>query len=242
MLMTEKQLRSIIQRLIIEGSESEATEEADRLEIALGDLPEFPMGMISKIDQAVDKDLENMDTGHAGDEGLSLLAGALLSAPIILKCIKWLAKAIGAVLSGGGFLFDYEDNAIIHVFERLEELTHDLYSIVFEAIGAGIYKLVTGEELSEAGRKKAGKIVHFVVLVAVGIWGFTGLLHAMHHHQLWLECGETIVGCIGYGEGTYLMIAIAEFLQGKDITVKEAAEKKEELGLPDAPLGSMSLA
>lgn len=240
MILTERQLRSMVRSLIIEGEESKA--EIEQMEAALESLPEFPMGMLSKIDKAVEEDLEKLDNDHVGDEGVSLIAGALLSAPMILKCIKWIAKGIGAVLSGGGFLFDYEDNAITYALEKLEHMTHDLYAMVFEAIGGAIVKLVTGREPTSSEKKHAGKVLNFVVLICVGIWGFKGLMHALHNHELWLECGETIVGCIGYAEGSMLLVAIADFALAKQISAEDAEEQRKELGLPEIPFNKVNFA
>ena len=240
MLIKETELRSIIRRLILEGEESK--EALGKLEDALEDLPEFPMGMLSKIDKTVDQDLEEMEKGHVGDEGLSLIAGALLSAPMILKCIKWLAKAIGVVLSAGGILFDYEDNAIMYALEKLEHMTHDLYAMVFESIGGAIVKLVTGREPTSSEKKRAGKILNFTVLICVGVWGFKGLMHALHNHDLWLECGETLVGCIGYAEGSMLLIAICDFAQAKQIAAEDAEDQRKELGLPEIPFNKVNFA
>ena len=240
MFLTEGQLRSMIRSLIIEGEEFKA--EIEDMELALEKLPEFPIGMLSKIDKAVEEDLEKLDNGHVGDEGVSLIAGALLSAPMILKCIKWLAKAIGAVLSGGGFLFDYEDNAAIYALERLEHITHDLYEMVFAAIGGAIVKLISGREPTDSEKKHAGKVLNFVLLVCVGIWGFKGLMHAIHSHELWLECGETIVGCIGFAEGSILLVAIADFAMARQISIEDAEERREELGLPQVPFNKVNFA
>ena len=231
----------MIRTLIMENNQVET--EIQEMEVALEDLPEFPTAMLSKIDKAVDHDIEQMENGHAGDEAVgSLIAGAVLSLPIIIKCIKWIAKGIGVILSGGGYFFDYESNFVIDGLQSLEETVHHAYEHVFESIGGAIFKLITQRDPTEAEKKHAGKVLNFAILLCVGIWGFQGLLHALHSHHFWLECGEAFLGCIGYGEGVYLLIMICEFAQGKQITLEDAEQQKEELGFPDTPIGSVNFA
>ena len=215
MLMTESVLRKIIQDVIlIESQENIKGTVSNQIDSSEDMVKDFPMSFISQIKDAVDQDLEG--TQPLGDESvLGLAAGATLAAPIIFKGLKWMSIQIAKALQATGFDVGVtkDDNIAVFVLHKLEKMSHDLFETAFEAIGKQVLRLFIDEPTPEQVHT-AAQVVKFIVLIGVFIWGFSGLMHALHHHQFWMTCGETIVNCIEYGEIMYVLSVIGAISQG----------------------------
>jgi len=215
MLLSESDLRRVIQNVILfEAVENEKKEVDKQMSSVSDNVKDFPMSFISKIEAAVDKDLEESEP--LGDESaLGLAVGASFAAPLIFKGFKLMSIEIAKALKLAGFDVGItkDDNLAVHVFARLEQVSHDLFEAAFEGIGKQVLRLFIDEPTSKQ-IKVAAEVVKFVVLIGVFLWGFTGLMHAMHNHEFWMTCGETIVNCIEYGEIMYILSIIGAMAQG----------------------------
>lgn len=216
MLLTERELRSIVQNAILfESLENTKAQIGAQIDSVADDVKDFPMSFISKIKDAVDKDLEGAEP--LGDESaVGLAVGAAFAAPIIFKGFKWMSLQIAKALRAAGFDVGLtkDDNIAVYVFHRLEKISHDLFETAFEGIAKQVLRLFIDEPTPNQIHTGA-QVVKFVVLLGVFIWGFSGLLHAMQHHEFWMSCGETIVNCIEYGEIMYILSVIGAISQGQ---------------------------
>ena len=219
------ELRSVIKNVILlEATENIKAEIDKQMEVAADTADDFPMSFISKIEAAVDKDLEGAEP--LGDESAAGLAvGAAFAAPMIFKGLKLMSIQIAKALKMAGFDVGVtkDDNIAVHVFASLEKLSHDLLEGAFEGIAKQVLRLFIDDPTPKQVHI-AAQVVKFIVLLGVFIWGFTGLLHAMHNHEFWMTCGETIVNCIEYGEIMYILCVIGAMSQGNYDFEKYAEE------------------
>ena len=224
MLMTESQLRSIVKRLIIleEKQEKEGTENNEDLVSVVEELEEIPGGFFSKLENIVDKDIENAEEQPIGDESLIILAAStLVSGPMILKGIKWMAKKMAAGLQSLGLNDAGEEvwwtGLSIDDPECWYHKWHHFYQDNCEAMGKLILKLFGNSEPTEREITQAGNAVFLSCVIAMGLMSGAGVLHALHDHKLWLTCGETLISCIEYGEIMMLLNTICAVALGQDI-------------------------
>ncbi len=231
MLMTESQLRMIIKKSIIleeKNKKEDAAENNEDLTAVVEELEEMPAGFFSKLETIVDKDVKNAEEQPMGDESLIILAAStLVSGPIIMKGIKWIAKKMAAGLQKLGLNDAGEDvwwtglamddpNCWYHKW-------HHFYQSNCEAMGKLILKLFGNSEPTEREIHQAGNVVFLTCVIVMGIMSGAGVLHALHDHKFWLTCGETLISCIESTEVLMLLSTICAVAMGHDIN-KHAEE------------------
>ena len=224
MLMAESQLRMIIKRSIIleEKNKEAAAENNEGLSDVVEELEEMPAGFFSKLETIVDKDIKNAEEQPVGDESLIILAAStLVSGPIILKGIKWMAKKMAAGLQAIGLndagkdawwtgLSMDDPNCWYHKW-------HHFYQDNCESMGELILKLFGNKEPTEREIAQAGNVVFLTCVIVMGLMSGAGVLHALHDHKLWLTCGETLISCIETTEILMLLSTICAVALGQDI-------------------------
>ena len=224
MLMAESQLRMIIKRSIIleEKNKEAAAENNEGLSDVVEELEEMPAGFFSKLETIVDKDIKNAEEQPVGDESLIILAAStLVSGPIILKGIKWMAKKMAAGLQAIGLndagkdawwtgLSMDDPNCWYHKW-------HHFYQDNCESMGELILKLFGNKEPTEREIIQAGNVVFLTCVIVMGLMSGAGVLHALHDHKLWLTCGETLISCIETTEILMLLNTICAVALGQDI-------------------------
>ena len=224
MLMTESQLRTIIKKSIIleEKKKEEAAENNEDLTAVVEELEEMPAGFFSKLETIVDKDIKNAEEQPIGDEALLILAAStLVSGPIILKGIKWIAKKMAAGLKKIGLNDAGEDvwwtglamddpNCWYHKW-------HHFYQDNCESMGELILKLFGNKEPTEAEITQAGNVVFLTCTIVMGLMSGAGVMHALHGHNLWLTCGEALISCIESTEILMLLNTICAVALGQDV-------------------------
>ena len=92
MLITESQLRRVIRKAIIleEKKTEEGLENNEELASVADELQEVPTAFFSKLEKAIDKDIEDLEEQPVGDEGFIIFGTAMIvSGPLILKGLKW---------------------------------------------------------------------------------------------------------------------------------------------------------
>lgn len=238
MLITETQLRQIIQRsILLEEKEKQGLENNEELSAVEDELEEIPASFFSKLEKVVEKDVENIEEQPAGDEGLFVLgAAALISGPIILKGFKWIAKKLAAGLQKVGLNDAGEDvwwtgldmddhNCWYHKW-------HHFYQDNCEAFGELILKLFGNENPSDEQIKQAGNVVFLVCVIIMATMSGAGALHALHEHHLWLTCGEAIMTCIESAEVVELLGIVAAVALGKSL--QDHAEEHGYGGTPQS--------
>lgn len=224
MLMTESQLRMIIKRSIIleEKNKEVAAENNEDLSDVVEELEEMPAGFFSNLEKIVDKDVKNAEEQPVGDEALLILAAStIMSGPMIMKGIKWIAKKMAAGLKKIGLNDAGEDvwwtglpmddpNCWYHKW-------HHFYQDNCESMGELILKLFGNKEPTEREITQAGNVVFLTCVIVMSILSGAGVLHALHDHKLWLTCGETIISCIETTEVLMLLNTICAVALGQDI-------------------------
>ena len=224
MIMTETELRKIIiQSILLENKNKQVgLENNEELSSVEDELQELPSGFLSKLEAIVDKDIQRMEEEPIGDESFVVTGMALLvSGPVILKGLKWIAKQIAKGLQKIGLNDAGEDvwwtglplddhNCWYHKW-------HEFYQGNCEAFGTLILKLFGNSNPSETQIKQAGNVVFLTICIIMGVMSFGELLHALHSHHLWMACGETILSCIEYGEVMYLLSTICAIAMGQDV-------------------------
>ena len=230
MLMTESQLRMIIRNSILQeqNKKEEGLENNEELVAVEDELEELPAGFLSQLEKAVEQDVETLENQPVGDESLVVMgAAAVISGPIILKGLKWIAKQIAKGLQKIGLNDAGEDvwwtglplddhNCWYHKW-------HEFYQENCEAFGYNILLLFGNKNPTEAQIKQAGNVTFLGCCIIMGTMSFGGLMHALHSHSLWSICGETILSCIEYGEVMMLLNTICAIAMGKNI--KDHAEE-----------------
>mgnify|MGYP001196421506 CR=1 FL=1 len=230
MLMTESQLRTIIRHsILLENQNKKQGLENNEVLVAVEpELEELPAGFLSKLESIIDKDVQELQDQPVGDEALIMMgAAALVSGPVILKGLKWIAKQIAKGLQKIGLNDAGEDvwwtglamddpNCWYHKW-------HHFYQDNCEAFGVLILKLFGNDNPTPGQRRQAGNVVFLTCCIIMAVLSFGGLLHALHDHNLWAACGETILSCIETGEVLYLLSTICAVAMGKD--VQEHAEE-----------------
>lgn len=224
MLMTESQLRMIIKRSIIleEKNKEKAYENNEDLTAVVEELEEIPAGFFSKLEKIVDKDVKNAEEQPMGDEAfLVLAASTLVSGPIIMKGIKWIAKKIAAGLQKVG-LNDAGENAWWTGLSMDDpncwyHKWHHFYQDNCESMGELILKLFGNKEPTEKEIVQAGNVVFLTCVITMGLLSGAGVMHALHDHNLWLTCGETIISCIEATEVLMLLNTICAVALGHNI-------------------------
>ena len=233
MILTESQLRRIIRQSILleEKKKEEGLENNEELSMVTDELEEVPAAFFSKLEKAVDKDVEELEEQPMGDEGLIVFGAAMIiSGPIILKGLKWIAKKLAKGLQKIGLNDAGEDvwwtgldmddpNCWYHKW-------HHFYQENCEAFGELILKLFGNDNPSDEQIKQAGNVVFLVCVIMMAGLSGAGALHALHDHNLWLTCGETLMTCIESGEVAMLLNVIAAVAMGKNI-----ADHAEEHGV-----------
>ena len=110
MLMTESQLRTIIRHsILLENQNKKQGLENNEVLVAVEpELEELPAGFLSKLESIIDKDVQELQDQPVGDESLIMMgAAALVSGPVILKGLKWIAKQIAKGLQKIGLSADF---------------------------------------------------------------------------------------------------------------------------------------
>ena len=224
MLLTESQLREIIRKSILfeTNKKVEGAENNKELASVEDELKELPSGFLSKLEKAIDQDVETLEEEQpVGDESLLVMgAAALVSGPMILKGLKWIAKQIAKGLNKIGLNDAGEDvwwtglplddpNCWYHKW-------HHFYQDNCETFGVLILKLFGNKNPTATQRKQAGNVVFLTCCIIMGLMSFGGLMHALHDHALWAACGETILSCIEYGEVMMLLNTICAVAMGID--------------------------
>jgi len=238
MLLTESKLRKIIKRAILlnENKKSKGLENNEELSSIESELEELPSGFISKLNKAVEEDIRNVEEQPVGDEGFFVLgAAALVSGPMLLQGMKWIAKKLAKGLQSAGLNDSGEDvwwtgldmddpNCWYHKW-------HHFYQENCESFGTLILKLFGNKDPSAEQIKKAGSLVFLTCTIIMAMMSGAGALHALHDHNLWLTCGETIMTCIESAEVLMLLNTICAVALGKDIA-DHAAEHGIKSGVP----------
>lgn len=223
MLMTESQLRTIVRKFIL--SEAGGKQGLDNNEILASveaELEKVPRGFISKIEKAVKEDIKTMDEEPLGDEAVVMMgAAAIASGPMILKGLKWIAKQMANGLESIGLNDQGEDvwwtGLPLDDHDCWYHKWHHFYQSNCEAFGSLILKLFGNEKPSNIQVTQAGNVVFLTCCIILGLFSFKGLLHALHGHELWSICGETILSCIEYGEVMMLLNTICAIAMGVDV-------------------------
>ena len=225
MLMTESQLRLIIKHSIIleeKKKKEDAAENNEELTAVVEELEELPGGFMSKLNKAVQEDIESIEEQPVGDEAVFVLgAAALVSGPLLLQGMKWIAKKLAKGLKSAGLNDAGEDvwwtgldmddpNCWYHKW-------HHFYQKNCESFGALILKLFGNKDPSTEQIEKAGRAVFLTCTIIMTIMSGAGALHALHDHNLWLICGETIMSCVEYGEVMMILSTICAVAAGHDI-------------------------
>ena len=222
MLITEKY--SIVQRLLLleEKTKEEGLDNNEKLVAVEDELEDIPDGFFSKLEKAVEEDLENMEEQPAGDEGVGLMiAAAILSGPMIMKGIKYIAKKMAQGLKELGINDAGEDvwwtGLPMDDPDCWYHKWHHFYEATSEKIGGLILKLFGNDNPSDTQIKQAGNVVFMTACIVMGVMSFGGLMGAIKSHELWKVCGEGILACIEYGEVMMLLNTICAVAMGVNI-------------------------
>ena len=230
MLMTERQLLMIIRNSILleEQRKEEGKENNEDLASVVDDLKELPANFLSKVEKAVEKDVESTEDQPMGDEAALIMAtAALVSGPMILKGLKWIAKQIAKGLGKLGLNDAGEDawwtglplddpNCWYNKWQHF-------YQDNCEVFGTLILKLGGVDEPTDYQKKQAGNVVFLTCCIIMGVMSFGGLMHALHDHQLWSICGEATLSCIEYGEVVMLLNTICAVALGETSAIDPSA-------------------
>ena len=200
MLMTESQLRLIIKHSIIleeKKKKEDAAENNEELTAVVEELEELPGGFMSKLNKAVQEDIESIEEQPVGDEAVFVL-GAAAGLNDAGEDVWWTG-------------LDMDDpNCWYHKW-------HHFYQKNCESFGALILKLFGNKDPSTEQIEKAGRAVFLTCTIIMTIMSGAGALHALHDHNLWLICGETIMSCVEYGEVMMILSTICAVAAGHDI-------------------------
>ena len=222
MLMTEKY--SIVRRLMLleEKTKEQGLENNEKLVAVEDELEDIPDGFLSQLEKAVEEDIEKMEEQPVGDEAVGMMiAAAILSGPMIMKGIKYMAKKMAQGLKELGINEAGEDVWWTGLPMDDEDCWyhkwHHFYEATSEKIGTLILKLFGNSNPSDKQIKAAGACVFLTACTVMGVMSFGGLMGAIKSHEMWKVCGETLLTCIEYGEVMMLLNTICAVAMGVEI-------------------------
>lgn len=222
--MTETRFRSLVQQLILLEQEDKqrGLENNEELVAVEDELEEIPGGFFSKLEKAVERDIENMEEQPVGDEGYGvMIAAAILSGPMIMKGIKYMSKKMAQGLQSIGLNDAGEDvwwtGLAMNDPNCWYVKWHHFYEHSCEKIGTLIMKLFGNDNPTDREIKQAGNVVFMTACIIMGVMSFGGLMGAIKSHELWKTCGEAILSCIEYGEVMMLLNTICAVAMGANI-------------------------